>query len=181
MMFLSSRSHARPSVQPSSVQPSSSAHPVARLAQPSRRATLTTLALGLGTLALGAAAGCAKKARCATCGMVLDPQNRFATELQTADGRTTMFDTPKCAFTALRAPNAGPLATAELFARGYYSQTRLSAKALLFAKGSDVFGPMGIDFVPVERENAPRFAQEHEAKAMLEAAAITAEVVRDLS
>jgi copper chaperone NosL len=146
----------------------------------SRRRFLRAAQQSFGAAALAlSGVGCAKKSRCPTCGMVLDPTNRFATELHGAGGVVTTFDTPKCAFTALRQP--GPFTSAELFARGYYTQTLLPAKALTFAQGSDVLGPMGLDFIPVEREHATRFAQEHTAKTMLEADAITAAVVRDLS
>jgi hypothetical protein len=163
------------SVPPASVRP--------RVSLLARRRFLRLAQQSLPLAFFGAAfgaTGCSKQKRCKTCGMVLDPANRFATELHpSAGGDAVIFDTPKCAFTALRQP--GPLASAELFARGYYTQALLPAKALSFAQGSDVLGPMGIDFVPVEREHAARFAQEHNAKAMLEAETITAAVVRDLS
>jgi len=105
-----------------------------------------------------------------------DPISRFRVELRQAGGTVERFDTPKCAFRALRSGGSG-----DLFAVGYYTQTMRSAEQLSFAGGSDVLGPMGIDFVPVERELATRFASEHGAKRMYEAAAITLQVVQDLS
>ena len=108
--------------------------------------------------------------------MVNDPSSRFRVEIRQADGKAERFDTPKCAFRAWRSGTAG-----ELFALGYYTQTRQPSTELSFVAGSDVLGPMGIDFVPVERALAKRFASEHGAKRVYEADGITLQVVTELS
>ncbi len=130
------------------------------------------------TILLGAlvATACSRRDRCKTCGMVNDPASRFRVEIRAATGQVERFDTPKCAFKAWRSGTAG-----ELFALGYYTQTMRPSTELSFAAGSDVLGPMGIDFVPVERELAKRFAAEHGAKHVYAAEAITSQVVADLS
>lgn len=130
----------------------------------------------LGTLATLGVAACSRQDRCKSCGMVNDPASRFRVEIRGANGQVERFDTPKCAFKALRSGTAG-----ELSAVGYYTQTMRPAGQLSFVQGSDVLGPMGIDFIPVEREHAKRFASEHGAKQTYEADAITLHVLRDLS
>lgn len=134
---------------------------------PSRRAIV------FGALA---ATACGRRDRCKSCGMVNDPTSRFRVEIRGAGGQIERFDTPKCAFRAWRSGTTG-----ELFALGYYTQTMRPSTELSFATGSDVLGPMGIDFVPVERELAKRFAAEHGAKHVYAADAITLRVVTDLS
>lgn len=119
---------------------------------------------------------CKRQDRCKSCGMVNDPTSRFRVEIRGANGAVERFDTPKCAFKAHRTGTTG-----EIFALGYYTQTMRPAAELSFAAGSDVLGPMGIDFVPVERELAKRFASEHGAKQLHEAEAITLQVIQDLS
>ena len=108
--------------------------------------------------------------------MVLDHTSRFRTDLREGD-RVTSYDTPKCAFQALRSGGG----TGVLHARGYYTQMDRSERELRFAAGSDVLGPMGIDLVPVEREHARRVEQEHGAKRLYDAAEVTLAVLRDLS
>lgn len=135
--------------------------------------------LVLGTIGAIAAFGvgaCSRRDRCKACGMINEPASRFRVEIRGAAGRTERFDTPKCAFKAWRSGTEG-----ELFAVGYYTQTMRPSHELSFVAGSDVLGPMGIDFIPVERELAKRFAAEHGAKNVYEAAAITLQVVTDLS
>jgi hypothetical protein len=107
--------------------------------------------------------------------MILDPASRFRVEIRRPSG-VERYDTPKCAFQALRSGTTG-----DLYALGYYGQALLPSSELLFAAGSDVLGPMGIDLVPVEREHGKRFASEHGAKQLYEEAAVTREVLRDLS
>ena len=139
-----------------------------------RRSFLGRRALIVGGLSLGA---CSRQDRCTSCGMRNDPTSRFRVEIRRPNGHIDRFDTPKCAFKAWRSGAAG----GELHALGYYTQTWRSSGELSFATGSDVLGPMGIDFVPVEREHAKRFAAEHGAKKVYEAEAITLQVVTDLS
>jgi hypothetical protein len=129
-------------------------------------------------LAAPLGASCQRKARCAHCGMALDPTSRWYAELALADGTLRGFDAPRCAFAAWR----GPAREArELFARGYYDGARLPSGALVFAAGSDVAGPMGPDLVPVEAERADTFAREHRARATLRAAEVSPAVLEGLS
>lgn len=138
------------------------------IALPRRRLLAATAMLALGA--------CKPQNRCKTCGMVLDDSSRFRADLR--EGASVMrFDTPKCAFQALRSGGS----TGILHAKGYYTQVERPEPELRFAAGSDVLGPMGIDLVPVEREHAKRFEQEHGAKRLYEAAEVTLAVLRDLS
>jgi copper chaperone NosL len=128
--------------------------------------------------AVAALAACERKARCAHCGMALDPASRWYAELAFADGTQRGFDTPRCAFSAWRGPSRE---ARELYARGHYKNARLPSGALVFAVGSDVLGPMGPDLVPVEPEHAEAFAREHRARSMLRAGDVSPAVLNELS
>jgi copper chaperone NosL len=99
---------------------------------------------------------CRQGARCATCGMRLDPASTWVSYV-TVGGKELAFDTPRCAFGSWRRATT---ATGARF-REYYSQELRPADSLRFVEGSDVVGPMGPDLVPVATENAGRFARDH--------------------
>lgn len=122
------------------------------------------------------AAACSRKPRCFGCGMVLDPNGAWNVSLVKKDGAKVEFDTPKCAFGAWR---DGRVDATDLLAHGYYDHQLRSARDLVFGLGSDVFGPMGEDLVPIEREQSARFGHDHPCR-RLEAAAVTIDVVREV-
>jgi hypothetical protein len=100
---------------------------------------------------------CRRGARCATCGMTIDPASTWVS-YATVAGKELAFDTPRCAFAAWRRAANG--VSGARF-REYYSQELKPADALRFVEGSDVVGPMGPDLVPVATENSGRFARDH--------------------
>jgi copper chaperone NosL len=131
----------------------------------------------LGALsALPFAPACERKARCRRCGMVLDAASAFRVELA-REGAREAFDTPKCAFTVVRRKGTP---AGKLTFLGYYTKKPLGEEALLFAVGSDVLGPMGPDFIPVEREHEAKFRKEHHAERMIEASEITLQLAEGL-
>ena len=111
----------------------------------------------LGAMAILAAGGCHGSPRCATCGMKVDPESPWVSYV-TLGRQEVAFDTPRCAFTALRRAQGG--AWRARF-REYYSQQVEPADDVRFVTGSDVVGPMGPDLVPVAAESAARFARDH--------------------
>ncbi len=138
-----------------------------------RRVALAALG-ALGTLASGTlvTAGCRRVARCASCGMALDPTSRWYAEV-TLGGRTEGFDTPKCALRWRLGPGSG----GALSVRGYYGQQKLAGEDVVFAVGSDVLGPMGADLVPVEPVHEAKFRSEHHATSMKKLAELTAALI----
>jgi copper chaperone NosL len=139
----------------------------------SRRSWLTAAAVvGLGT------SGCKRKSRCQRCGMVLDIRSRWYTKLQLMDNQFQEFDTPKCAFHVWL---DGKVKAKSLWVRGYYSQEMLVDTNLVFAIGSDIFGPMGPDLVPVEPKFSAKFAEEHKAKQLLLTKTVTKAVLENLA
>lgn len=116
-----------------------------------RRPCLVGLAAALLVVA------CKSEPRCKTCGMKLDPQSTWRTEL-TGDAGTEAYDTPRCAFTALR---AGKTRATGVVAIEYYDRVKLPGSGLRFVAGSDVLGPMGPDLVPVSPDHVAKFLKDH--------------------
>jgi hypothetical protein len=138
---------------------------------------LARRAFSISVVALAMASACKREARCQRCGMVLDPTSRWRVEAKSSDGATLVFDTPKCAFTFVRTRG---LDLGAMTFQAYYSQKSMKTDALTFGVGSDVQGPMGDDFVPVETSLATKFRAEHEAKQMLAATEITRELAEGM-
>lgn len=119
---------------------------------------------------------CKREERCKTCGMKIDRASVWTSELVTDDGRTLVFDTPRCALYAMR--KDGVRAT-RVRVREYYDAKgpMREAKDLRFVKGGDVVGPMGPDFVPVEPSRVSKFIQDHGADRAYALDEISAEVL----
>lgn len=95
--------------------------------------------------------------RCSECGMYADAAPRWAASAKSTTGEALRFDAPRCLFArSLRARDVRELAFTE-----YYTQTSRPGSELAFVAGSDLVGPMGKDFVPVDPAHAARFASEH--------------------
>jgi copper chaperone NosL len=105
--------------------------------------------IGLGLLLLACKSG---DARCAHCGMKIDPASPFVSEL---DGKK--FDTPRCALTEwLSSGKHGAVRVQD-----YYDRTRHPASDVRFVTGSDVVGPMGAELVPVDAARVGKFQKDH--------------------
>ena len=118
--------------------------------------------------------GCRKGLRCKHCGMRIDPNSAWRTELVGVDGSITPFDTPRCALTSWR--------TAKTPARSirvqeYYDRRFCSGEDVRWVIGGDVVGPMGPDFVPVDPARVTKFIQDHGADRSLRLDEITVEVL----
>ena len=116
------------------------------------------------------------RARCATCGMVVDAESGWRAGA-TADGETLAFDAPKCLFR--RVHREGSVEGGWVIE--YYSQERAPARELFYVIGSDLESPMGRDLVPVRgREEAERLRDDHHGEAVLSYDEVTSEVVEGL-
>jgi hypothetical protein len=91
-------------------------------------------------------------ARCAHCGMKIDPASPFLAEL---DGRK--FDTPRCAL--IEWVSGGKRGTVSV--QDYYDRAKHPASDVRFVTGSDVVGPMGAELVPVDESRVAKFEKDH--------------------
>ena len=107
-------------------------------------------------LALLVACKGADAARCAHCGMKLDPKSPWNSELDEG-GKVEHFDTPRCALSEWLAH--GKKGTVEV--QDYYDRTMRPATQVQFVIGSDVVGPMGPELVPVDDARVAKFEKDH--------------------
>ena len=92
-------------------------------------------------------------ARCAHCGMKIDPASPFVAEMD-----EKKFDTPRCALTEWL--SGGKRGTVRV--QDYYDRvSRPVGTDMRFVTGSDVVGPMGAELVPVDAARVAKFEKDH--------------------
>jgi len=104
-------------------------------------------------LALAVVAACKHDgARCARCGMKIDPTSPW-----NADVDDRHFDTPRCALsTWVESGKHGSVRVQD-----YYDRMFRPAADVRFVIGSDVIGPMGPELVPVDPARVAKFEKDH--------------------
>ena len=106
-------------------------------------------------LATAALACRSKDPRCQRCGMKIDPNSAWTTELDLPSGEKQTYDTPRCALSALTA-GAPPGTT--IVVHEFYDRSLRTGAEVQFVDGSDVTGPMGADLVPVRPTRVTQWA-----------------------
>lgn len=129
-----------------------------------RRSFLVQASALLLACARGGDARAQSGARCAHCGMRVDPGSSWRAGASAADGTALVFDTPKCMVRIVRSGRGAR----DPWVIEYYSAERRPAEGLFYVLGSDVLGPMGRDLVPIEgRDRAARFLADHHGQRVL--------------
>lgn len=118
--------------------------------------------------------------RCRTCGMKIDRSSSWRAEVVAQDGSVRSFDTPRCALRAWITPAGAAGPPKALRVQEYYDRAFRDATELRFVVGSDVVGPMGPDFVPVDSGHVEKFLRDHAGSRQIRLAEIDANVLRDL-
>lgn len=146
-------------------------------------ALLLLVAAPAASLAEPAAAVGAKE-RCPVCGMFVAKYPNWITQVRLADGTVRYFDGMKdlLAYSFQPAQFGGkPDSIREIWAKDYYTLAWLDARTAYFVVGSDVYGPMGLEFIPFASEKAAQaFAKDHHGKQVLPFKAITEALVESL-
>jgi copper chaperone NosL len=132
----------------------------------------------VGVAAALVVAACKKaEQRCKHCGMRIDPQSSWRTDLVASDGTTTSFDTPRCALTSWR---SGKSDATGVRVQEYYERRWRGGEEVRFILGGDVVGPMGPDLVPVEPSRVTKFIQDHGADRALRLDEVTLDVLSSI-
>lgn len=127
----------------------------------------------------------ATKDKCPVCGMFVTKYPDWLTAVCFRDGTHKYFDGAKDMFKFLHAPSKYARTKAEdirtVFVRDYYSLEWLDARRVWYVIGSDIYGPMGRELIPLGREaDAREFANDHGGKKILKFSEITPEVIKTL-
>jgi nitrous oxide reductase accessory protein NosL len=114
-----------------------------------------------------------KQDRCPVCGMFVSPYPDWIAALVFKDGSQLFFDGPKDLFRYYYSlPNKNDARTrAEtraIYLTDYYSTRLLPVEQLFLVLGSDVYGPMGKELIPVAgTEAAKTFLRDHNGKQII--------------
>jgi copper chaperone NosL len=125
-------------------------------------------------------------ARCSVCGMFVAKYPNWLAQIHydTSD-ETKYFDGVKDMMVFYFNPEHYGGSVREniknMFVKDYYSLSWLPAKEAFYVIGSDVYGPMGHEFIPFQsREGAESFSKDHHGKNILRFDEITPEIVESL-
>ncbi len=123
--------------------------------------------------------------RCPVCGMFVTPYPDWLAQIEFKDGSRKFFDGPKDMFHFyLRLPKDNAVHSREnisdVYVTEYYSTKMLPADKLFFVSGSDVYGPMGKELIPVHtREAAETFKRDHKGNALYTFDQVTGDILPD--
>jgi nitrous oxide reductase accessory protein NosL len=123
--------------------------------------------------------------RCSVCGMFVAKYENWIVQVRLADGGVLFFDGVKDMMVYYFNPGkyGGPEqdAVREVWAKDYYSLQWLDGFKAFYVVGSDVYGPMGKEFIPfATRDAAENFLKDHEGKMILAFDEITEELVQSM-
>jgi len=124
--------------------------------------------------------------KCPVCGMFVAKYSDFVTQLQFKDGVVLYFDGPKDLFkyylgVAPARPGRKSADVAAVYVTSYYTLAPIDGRTAYYVAGSNVFGPMGRELVPFEKEaEAREFSKDHKGKAILRFKEVTSVVVKEL-
>jgi nitrous oxide reductase accessory protein NosL len=115
----------------------------------------------------------AQREKCLVCGMFISMFADWNARIEFKDSPAALFCGPKCMFKHYL--NAKKHSTSvrkkeitKIFVKDYYSQASIDALHAFYVIWSDVYGPMGHEPIPFEKEaDAKKFLKEHNGKKTL--------------
>jgi copper chaperone NosL len=148
----------------------------------------------LSVLVLSSVAGAAEKGmpkptakdKCPVCGMFVAKYPDWTTIVLFKDSSHVFFDGTKDMFKYLfdmkrydTSRKADDVQT--VLVNDYYRLFLMDARRAWYIIGSDVYGPMGRELIPLEKESDAReFMNDHNGKKMLKYSDITREIIKTL-
>jgi len=114
-----------------------------------------------------------KKEKCPVCGMKPHKFPKWVAEIIFHDGTHVVFDGPKDMFKfyfdiSRYSKDKTKDGIADIYVTEYYTTERVRAEDVFFIRGSDVYGPMGLELIPLRGEKAAAtFMNDHGGTQML--------------
>jgi copper chaperone NosL len=124
--------------------------------------------------------------KCPVCGMFVAKYPDWLTAIRFRDGSHAYFDGAKDLFKYLHAPmKYDALRKAEdirvIQVLDYYRLEWIDARSAWYVLGSDVYGPMGRELIPLAREaDAQEFLKDHRGERIVRFSEVTPEVIKTL-
>ena len=126
------------------------------------------------------------KDKCPVCGMFVAKYSDFLAETLFKDGTYAVFDGAKDMlkyYLNLKKyqPSKKQSDIDSIYVTDYYNLSVVNGYEATYVTGSDIYGPMGRELIPFEKEaDAREFMKDHKGKSMLKFSEITAEIMKDL-
>jgi copper chaperone NosL len=127
-----------------------------------------------------------KKERCPVCGMYVAMFADWNARIEFKDSTYAFFDGAKCMFKYYLDmkkydPSKSKNDVTAISVKDYYSKTSIDCPQAFFVIWSDVYGPMGHEPIPFEKEaDANKFLKEHKGKKILRFKDINPKVITSL-
>ena len=125
------------------------------------------------------------KDRCVICGMFVAKYENWIVQVRLVDDSVMFFDGVKDMlvfyFNPQNYSSMEQRDIKEIWVKDYYTLKWLDGRSSLYVIGSDVYGPMGKEFIPFSsREAADNFLQDHKGKKVLTFDEINDELVQSM-
>jgi copper chaperone NosL len=126
------------------------------------------------------------KDKCPVCGMFVAKYPDFLAQILFKDGSSAFFDGTKDMFKYYLnlkkyQPSTNVSDIDGIYVTNYYDLTLTDGLAAYYVLGSDIYGPMGRELIPFEKEaDAREFMKDHQGKSILRFKEITYEIVKSL-
>ncbi|ABK18494.1 NosL protein [Syntrophobacter fumaroxidans MPOB] len=123
--------------------------------------------------------------KCPVCGMFVAKYPDFVAEIVFKDGSRAFFDGAKDMLKyyfdlAKYNPSKKASDIESIYVTDYYSMRATDGRKALFVVGSNVYGPMGREFIPfANEEDANEFMRDHAGKTLVRFTDITPEMVKN--
>jgi copper chaperone NosL len=141
--------------------------------------------LPLGAAERGAPKPTAKD-KCPVCGMFVAKYPDWLAAVRLRDGSHAFFDGAKDLFKYVHDPKRydparRPEDIEAVLVMDYYGLTWIDARKAWYVLGSDVYGPMGRELIPLAREaDAREFMKDHKGMGIIRFSEATPEVIKTL-
>jgi copper chaperone NosL len=126
------------------------------------------------------------KDKCPVCGMFVAKYPDFLAEILFKDGTYAVFDGTKDMFKYYfnikkYHPSKNISDIDSIYVTDYYNLTLIDGLPAFYIMGSDIYGPMGRELIPFEKEgDAKEFMKDHKGKSILRFKEVTDEIVKSL-
>jgi len=119
--------------------------------------------------------------RCPVCGMFVAQYPEWIATIVLADGRQIFFDGAKDMFRYYFALPEGKVARKDIdsmYVTEYYSARYAPVAEVFFVLGTDVYGPMGAELIPVRgRQHAETFMKDYSGNRIVTFDEVTADML----
>jgi nitrous oxide reductase accessory protein NosL len=125
----------------------------------------------------------ALKERCPVCGMFVVKYPAWLAQVHMENGGTHFFDGVKDMMAFYFEPHkyGSDSTVTELYVTDYYSQGWIDGKKAFYVVGSDAYGPMGHEFIPLDSMPAAEaFKKDHHGKEILSFDQIKLDLVNEM-